>query len=150
MHLLLVTSNGGHLDQLARLRPWWAQHDRTWVTFDTPDARSVLAGELNVVDAYHPTTRNARNLMRNSVQARVTMRRFQPTVVISTGAAVALPYFALARSQDVRTVYIEVFDRIETPTLTGKLVRPFTDLMLAQWPEQRALYNNMIEVGPLL
>ena len=148
--ILLVGSSGGHLAQLMRLRPWWQDKPHAWVTFDTPDAIALLAGEQDVTWAYHPTTRNAKNLMRNSVQARVTMRRFQPTVVISTGAAVAVPYFALARSQGVRTVYIEVFDRIETPTLTGKLVRPFTDLMLAQWPEQKALYNNMIEVGPLL
>ena len=148
--ILLVGSSGGHLAQLMRLRPWWQDKPHAWVTFDTPDAVALLAGEKDVTWAHHPTTRSAKNLMRNSVQARVTMRRFQPTVVISTGAAVAVPYFALARSQGIRTVYIEVFDRIETATLTGKLVRPFTDLMLAQWPEQKALYNNMIEVGPLL
>jgi UDP-N-acetylglucosamine:LPS N-acetylglucosamine transferase len=78
------------------------------------------------------------------------MRRFRPTTVISAGAAVALPYFVLARLTGRRTVFIEVFDRIRTPTLTGRLVSPFTDLMLVQWAEQQALYDDAIEVGPLL
>ena len=57
---------------------------------------------------------------------------------------------SMAHAFGARTAFIEVFDRIETPTLTGRLVRPFTDLMLVQWPEQTALYNNAIAVGPLL
>ena len=148
--ILLVGSSGGHLAQLLRLRPWWEAQARAWVTFDTPDAVAALAGEDDVTWAHHPTTRNVKNLLRNSVQARGVLRRFRPTVVVSTGAAAAYPYFVLGHRAGVRTVYIEVFDRIETPTLTGRLVRPFTDLMLAQWPEQRVLYDDVIDVGPLL
>ena len=33
MKVMLVCSSGGHLAQLHRLRPWWEQHDRMWVTF---------------------------------------------------------------------------------------------------------------------
>ena len=39
--MLLVCSSGGHLAQLVKLRPWWEQHDRTWVCFDTTDARGL-------------------------------------------------------------------------------------------------------------
>jgi UDP-N-acetylglucosamine:LPS N-acetylglucosamine transferase len=120
------------------------------VTFDTPDALSLLEDEYDLTWAYRPTTRNVPNLLRNTCQAMRTIRRFRPTTVVSTGAAVALPYFVLARLTGRRTVYIEVFDRIETPTLTGRLVRPFTDLMLVQWPEQKALYDDAIDIGPLL
>ncbi len=148
--ILLVGSSGGHLTQLARLEPWWRDHPRAWVTFDTPDALNLLEDEYDLTWAYRPTTRNVPNLLRNTCQAMRTIRRFRPTTVVSTGAAVALPYFVLARLTGRRTVYIEVFDRIETPTLTGRLVRPFTDLMLVQWPEQKALYDDAIDIGPLL
>jgi UDP-N-acetylglucosamine:LPS N-acetylglucosamine transferase len=148
--ILLVGSSGGHLAQLMRLEPWWSEHERAWVTFGTKDAVSLLSEEADVTWAHHPTTRNVKNLVKNSGQALRTMRRFRPTVVVSTGAAVALPYFVLARAWGVRTVYIEVFDRISTPTLTGRLVRPFTDFMCVQWPEQKSLYGGAIVVGPLL
>lgn len=147
---LLVGSSGGHLTQLYALKPWWSERERAWVCFDTPDAVHTLKDEPTVWWAHYPTTRNLKNLLRNTWLAWKVMREFRPTVVLSTGAGVALPFFVFGRLTGVRTVYIEVYDRIETPTLTGRLCRPFTDLMLVQWPEQAALYDDAIVVGPLL
>ena len=70
--------------------------------------------------------------------------------MVSTGAGVALPFFVLARLRRVPTVYIEVFDRIDSPTLTGRLCRPFTTRFCVQWPEQESLYKDSIVIGPLL
>lgn len=147
---LLVGSSGGHLTQLLALEPWWSGIERGWVTFDTPDAVHALAGEDQVWWAHHPTTRNVKNLIRNAWLSWRVMRSFRPTVVVSTGAAVAWPFFLVARLTGARTVYVEVYDRVETPTLTGRLCRPVTDLMLVQWPEQAALYDDAIVIGPLL
>jgi UDP-N-acetylglucosamine:LPS N-acetylglucosamine transferase len=147
---LLVCSNGGHLAQLAALRPWWETRERAWVTFQTPDAEALLADEPTVHWAHHPTTRNVPNLMRNAGLARRVMREFRPDVVVSTGAGVALPFFGLARRMGALTFYIEVYDRIDTPTLTGRLCRPFTDIMAVQWEEQLGLYRDAHLVGQLL
>lgn len=146
MKLLLVCSSGGHLTQLLQLKPWWEQHERLWVTFDTEDAVSKLTGE-RVVWAHHPTTRNLPNLARNSVLAWHTLRDFRPAAVISTGAGVAVPFFWLHRAVGASTVYLEVFDRIDTRTLTGRLCRPVTDLFMVQWPEQKLFYPEAVLVG---
>jgi UDP-N-acetylglucosamine:LPS N-acetylglucosamine transferase len=147
--VLLVGSSGGHLTQLWALRPWWQQGARTWVTFDTPDAVSLLADE-ETVWAYHPTTRNIPNLIRNAFLAWSTLRRLKPDIVVSTGAGVALPFFVLARLLRIPTAYIEVYDRIDSATLTGKLCRPFTSVMCVQWEEQRSLYRDAKVIGELL
>lgn len=42
------------------------------------------------------------------------------------------------------------FDRIDTPTVTGRLCHPTTDLFLVQWPEQAAMYRHSVAVGHLL
>lgn len=149
LRILLVCSSGGHLAQLVALRPWWEEHERRWVTFDLPDATSVLDDE-DAVWAHHPTTRNLPNLARNWAQARRVVREFRPDVVVSTGAAVALPYFAVGRRHGARTIYIEVYDRVDSATLTARLCRPLTDLMLVQWPDQRALFPRAVTVGQLL
>jgi hypothetical protein len=147
--VVLVGSAGGHLAQLVRLEPWWRHLTRTWVTFDKPDARSLLADEA-VVWAHHPTTRNVPNLVRNLFLAIRQLPRLRPDLVVSTGAAVAVPFFVVARLLGIPTVYVEVFDRIDSPTLTGRLVRPLATRFCVQWPEQQRLYPGSTVIGPLL
>ncbi|TCB95315.1 UDP-N-acetylglucosamine--LPS N-acetylglucosamine transferase [Micromonospora zingiberis] len=147
--LLLVGSSGGHLAQLLALKPWYETWQRCWVTFDTPEAVSLLAGE-DLIPAYHPTTRNLRNLLRNTLLAARVLRRRRVAAVVTTGAGVAVPFVVLARLRRIPTVYIEVYDRIDTPTLTARLCRPFLSAMLVQWEEQRRQYPEATVVGTLL
>lgn len=147
--LLLVGSSGGHLAQLLALRPWWETRERVWVTFATQDAMSRLHGE-EVVWAHFPTTRNIPNLLRNLVLAAGVLRRARPDVVVSTGAGVAFPFFLLARAMGIPTVYLEVYDRLDSRTLTGRLCRPLSSLFCVQWEEQAALYKGSHVVGTLL
>jgi hypothetical protein len=146
---MLVASSGGHLLQLHRLSPWWQEHDRLWVTFRLPDSLSMLAGE-KVAWAHHPTTRNIPNLIRNLSLAWRLLRRHRPDVVVSSGAGVAFPFFLLARLRRIKTVYVEVYDRIDLPTLTGKMCYPLSDLFLLQWEQQRRFYPRGIVIGRLL
>ncbi len=148
LRILFVSSSGGHLSQLLQLRPWWEDHDRKWVTFDLPDARSKLEGE-ELVPAAYPTTRNLPNLLRNWALARRMLNEWTPDVIVSNGAGVAVPFFVIGRKKRIPTVYLEVYDRIDSRTLTGRLCRPFADLFLVQWPEQQELYPNSRLVGPL-
>lgn len=147
--ILLVSSSGGHLVQLQALRSWWEAHDRVWVSFNTPDVRSALAGE-RLVTAHHPTTRNVPNLVRNTLLARRVLRHERPDVVISTGAAVAIPFFWWARLMRITTIYLEVFDRIESPTMTGRMCYPVADAFLVQWDSQLPFYPGAVNVGQVL
>jgi UDP-N-acetylglucosamine:LPS N-acetylglucosamine transferase len=147
--VLFVCSSGGHLAQLLALRPWWSGRRTRWVTFDTADAVSLLDGQ-DTTWAYYPTTRHIPNLLRNSALAWRVLREERPDVIVSTGAAVAYPFFVLAKLLRIPTVYIEVFDRIDSTTLTGRLCRPFTDRMLVQWEAQAELYRDAVVVGTLL
>ncbi|TDC01163.1 UDP-N-acetylglucosamine--LPS N-acetylglucosamine transferase [Micromonospora fluostatini] len=147
--LLLVGSSGGHLAQLLALRPWYERWPRCWVTFDTPEAVSLLTGE-DLVPAYHPTTRNIPNLLRNAWLAVRVLRQRRIAAVVTTGAGVAVPFVVLAWLRGIPTVYIEVYDRIDTATLTARLCRPFLSAMLVQWEEQRRQYPEATVVGTLL
>jgi beta-1,4-N-acetylglucosaminyltransferase len=149
MRVVLVGSSGGHLFQLYQLKPWWQKHERLWVTFKKVDSVSLLADE-HVAWAYHPTTRNLPNLVRNFFLAWRLLRRYRPRVVVSTGAGVAFPFFLVARLFGMKTIYIEVYDRIDRPTLTGRLCHPLSDLFLLQQEEQQRLYRRGQVIGQLL
>lgn len=145
----MVCSSGGHLAQMLTMKSWWQDHERWWATFRTPDAESHLADE-NVSWVYHPTTRSAKNAVKNFGLAVRSLRAIRPDVVVSTGAGVAVPFFLVARSMGIPTVFIEVYDRIDSATLTGKLCRPLSTLSCVQWEEQLEHYPGAQVIGPLL
>jgi beta-1,4-N-acetylglucosaminyltransferase len=147
--LALVGSSGGHLLQLLVLERWWSRYERFWVTFEKADAVSALKRERTYW-CYHPTNRNPYNLLRNTILAWLILRKERPSVIMSTGAAVAVPFFYLGKLFGARTVYLEVYDRIDSPTLTGRLVYPVCDKFLVQWAEQKAHYPKAELVGELL
>jgi UDP-N-acetylglucosamine:LPS N-acetylglucosamine transferase len=134
LDVLLVCSTGGHLLQLHLLRAAWAGLGTTWVTFDKSDARSLLAGE-RVVYANGPTNRNIPNLVRNLNLAFRLVRRTRPRVIVSTGAGLAVPFAWIGRLFGARIVYIESVTRIESPSLSLRLIAPVVDRTYAQWPD---------------
>jgi UDP-N-acetylglucosamine:LPS N-acetylglucosamine transferase len=130
------------------LKPFWSEHDRFWVTFDKEDARSILKDE-RLYPCYFPTNRNIKNLIKNSFLAFKILRKEKPDVIISSGAAIAVPFFYLGKIFGSKTVYIEVFDRIDKPTMTGKLVYPVTDKFIVQWEEMKKVYPKAINLGSI-
>lgn len=149
MKILFVTSAGGHLAQLLPLKSWWQEHERVWVTFRLPEVEAALEGE-KVVWAHHPTTRNAKNAVKNLFLAWPTLRHERPDVVVSIGAGVSVPFFLVAKFLGIKTVYIECFDRITMPTLSGRICYPMADLFCVQWAEQQKYYRDALNIGPVL
>ena len=149
MKICLVCYNGGHLYQLYILEDWWKKHDRFWVTFRKADAESLLKEE-KFYWAFFPATRNIFNLIRNTLLALRVLRKERPDIIVSTGAAVAVPFFYIGKLMGIKTVFIEVFDRIDNPTLTGRLVHPIADAFILQWEEQKKFYPKGQVLGQIL
>jgi hypothetical protein len=151
--VMLVCSSGGHLLQLWSLRGAWAGVSRTWVvgSFEQSDVRSLLDGE-RVVFAHGPTARNIRNLFRNALLARRLTRTMRPALVLTTGAAVAVPFAWVGRLYGARVVYVESLARTTSPSLSCRLVAPIADRVYVQWPELRgalpkARYEGTVFAG---
>lgn len=145
----IPTSSGGHLTHMRMLMPLLDQAaDRFWVTFDKEDANTALAGE-RVYHCYFPTNRNIRNTVRNTLLAVRVLRRERPDLILSSGAAVAVPFFLVGKLLGAKTVYVEVFDRVDAPTLTGRLVRRMADLFVVQWPEMESVYPGSVNLGSI-
>ena len=148
MKVCLVGSSGGHLTHLYMLKPFWQNKDRFWVTFDKEDARSKLRHE-KMYGCYYPTNRSLKALIKNTFLAIKVLRNEKPDVIISSGAAVAVPFFYIGKLMGCKLVYIEVFDRFDKPTVTGKLVYPIVDKFIVQWEEQKKVYPKAINLGSI-
>lgn len=148
MKICLVGSSGGHLTHLYMLKPFWENKKRFWVTFDKEDARSLLENE-QMFFCYYPTNRSLKALIINTKLAWNILKREKPDLIISSGAAVAVPFFYLGKAFGIKTIYIEVFDRINKPTLTGKMVYPIADRFIVEWDEMRKVYPKAINLGSI-
>ena len=107
---MLVCSPGGHLLQLLRLQPAWEGMETTWVTLPAADTDYLLREE-RVVLGRGPTNRNLRALVSNLRLAWRTVRRERPDVILSTGAALAVPFFLAGKLCGARLVFVESLTR---------------------------------------
>ena len=148
MKICFVGSSGGHLTHLYMLKPFWQDKERFWVTFDKADARSLLEGE-RVYPAYYPSNRSIKALAINTVRAIRILHKEKPDLIVSSGAAPAIPFFWLGKLTGAKTIYIEVFDRIDKPTISGKVCYPVTDIFIVQWEEMKKVYPKAVNLGSI-
>ncbi|HSC20498.1 MAG TPA: PssD/Cps14F family polysaccharide biosynthesis glycosyltransferase [Solirubrobacterales bacterium] len=146
---LLVCSPGGHLLQMMRLGPAWQQLDTTWVTLEAADSRHLLA-DSPVVFAHGPTNRSLKGLLANLRLAWRVVREKRPRVILSTGAALAVPFFLVGKLHGCRLVYVESLTRTEDLSLSGRIVYPLADAFFVQWPAAAARRRRARYVGGLV
>ena len=134
--VLLVSTAGGHLLQLWSLRSAWQGYEHAWVvgSHGGGDVESLLAGE-RVHYAHSPAARSLTNAVRNLWLAWRLIGRLRPRVLLTTGAAVAVPFAWVARLHGIPTIYVESFTRIERLSLSGRLIAPVATRLYGQWPE---------------
>ncbi|OII09022.1 polysaccharide biosynthesis protein [Curtobacterium sp. MCBA15_008] len=146
MRILFVCSSGGHLDQLLTLMPAPDGVDVAFATFLKPDALPKLEGH-RAHGLFWPTNRSLRALLVNLGIALRTLRAERPDLIVSSGAAAAVPFSWVGKVFfRTRNVFIECVDRIDNPTLTARLVRPVTDTFITQWDGQLDGFPRRIKV----
>ena len=73
--------------------------------------------------------------------------RERPDVIVSTGSEIAIPFFYVAKVLRIKTLYIESWCRVRTPSGTGRLVYPVADRFLVQWEPLLDRFGPKAEFG---
>ena len=97
--------------------------------------------------AHHPTNRNLPNLIRNLGLALKMVHHEEVRAIVTTGAGVAVPFAIVGYFVGVNVVYIESMARITAPSLTGRLVYPFADTFIVQWPGLQRHFKRAKSLG---
>jgi UDP-N-acetylglucosamine:LPS N-acetylglucosamine transferase len=139
LDVLLVCTAGGHLLQLWTLREVWRGFRHAWVvaSHEGTDVQSLLSQE-QVYFAHSPANRSLKNLVRNLAMAWRLLGASRPDVMLTTGAAVAVPFAWIARLRGIKVVYVESLARAERPSLSCRLIAPVATRLYVQWPELQA------------
>jgi UDP-N-acetylglucosamine transferase subunit ALG13 len=129
------------LAELHQLAQRFGESERTWVTFDTPQSRSLLDGE-EVLYAPPATSRDLIGTARNARFARSLFQSSRFDHVVSTGAAVAVAFLPYARKYGFTAHYIESATRLVGPSLTGKLVAAIPERGIHLYTQHEYWSNN--------
>jgi UDP-N-acetylglucosamine transferase subunit ALG13 len=122
MTALLVANDGGHIMQLHTLRRRLdITDDLLWMTPRTAQTESLLAGERVRWTRPCPT-RDVSALLRNTWEARGVFDEADMSIVVSTGAALALAVLPQARLRGIPCVYIESATRVSGPSVSGAVL----------------------------
>jgi len=147
--IALISSKGGHLTEIIELKELYKNYDRFWVTMEGPDTILLLKNEKKYF-AFFPESRNIINFFRNLLIALIILRKEKPNLLISCGAGIAIPFFIVAKILRMRLIYIESYDYVDYPSLTGRLLYNLVDLFIVQHKIQKKWYPKASYWGSLL
>ena len=136
------------------MRGAWEDHATAWVvgSHAAGDVESLLAGRAALLRALPRGAQPAQPRAELRL-AWTLIGRMRPRVIVTTGAAVAVPFAWVGRVRGVRVVYVETLARAERPSLSCRLVAPIAHRVYVQWPElrrslPRARYAGTVFSGP--
>lgn len=144
--LCLVSSSGGHWEQLQKLQPLIDKYDGFMVTEKTQFAANAkyLMLQTDLKDKWMIF----KMLVNGARTLRIWMKE-RPDFVITTGTMIAYPFYLLAILTKKKFVFIETFGRANMPTVAGRLMEKHSDLFIVQWESQKKHYKKAIYGGCL-
>ena len=144
--LCLVSSSGGHWEQLQKLQSLINKYDGFFVTEKTrfPTKAKYLMIQTDLKDKWM--------LMKMLINAFRALRIWlieKPDFIITTGTMVAYPFYLLTVLLHKKFIFIETFGRADMPTVAGRRMEKHSDLFIVQWETQKKHYKKAIYGGCL-
>jgi beta-1,4-N-acetylglucosaminyltransferase len=137
MKVAYICSHGGHLTELSLLSDL-SSKDAVLISYHSPRTEA-FAGRKYLFDNFG---QKPWKLLTSLPSIIYILLKEKPNVIISNGAEIAIPFIFFARLIGIRSLFIEVYTRIDEPTITGKLVYPFCSNFLVLWPEMLKSYGS--------
>ena len=149
LKICIAASAGGHLSQLLSLGPAWEGHQVICVSTGSmvrekleTIGKTYIVGECN---REHPI-----QTLQVLIRCFRVLVRERPDVVISTGAAPGFLMCFWGKLLGSKVIWIDSIANVRKLSMSGRLIRPWADLVLSQWPELAGQYSNVIYAGELI
>ena len=147
--ICLISSSGGHFEQLLMLRKLSDDYDTFIVTEKTKYNKKDK--KIN----YYVSQVNRKEILFIFKMLLITLKSFiiylkeKPDVIISTGVLSAIPMMFIGHLFKKKVIYIESFAKISSPTMTGNLIykKNIADQFYVQWQSMLEFYPNAIYKG---
>jgi len=138
MKIALVCSHGGHLTEMLYLLDAFKGHEIFFITYDNFRTRDLKYKKY----LFDNIGTSPVKMSKAFFKTFKILFNEKPDMIISTGSEIAIPAFILGKMRGIKTIFIESWCRVKTRSGTGRIVYPFSDLFLVQWPELLELYGK--------
>ena len=152
--VIFISSTGGHLSELMQLKGIFNKYDYHIIT-EKNDTTLKLKEEYG--DRINYLVYGARNYMLsymfkfpyNILKSLILFLKIRPDVIVTTGAHTAVPMCYIAKLFKKKIIFIETYARVNSKSMSGKMINKIADVFLVQHEEMLDVYENAIYKGEL-
>lgn len=123
--MLVVCSPGGHFSEARELMNDLQEVDYKYVIHLSPAIPENMKDRVIIA----PHAERDPRLLLQFIFALRCLWREKPKLIITTGAAIAVPFGLAAKLYRIPLVYIESPTRVNTPSLSARLCYRFSDVL---------------------
>lgn len=145
-NIILISSSGGHFEQLKQLKPLEKKYHLIWCTEKT---KYKVESDFKFPSVKLKSILFPLKFLIAILKSIRIIIKYKPKAIISTGAIIAIPISIIGRIFKVKIIFIETFARVTDATRTGKFMYKKADLFIVQWESLKAVYPNAIYGGGL-
>lgn len=152
--VIFISSTGGHLSELMQLKGIFNKYDYHIIT-EKNDTTLKLKDKYG--DRINYLVYGARNYMLsymfkfpyNILKSLILFLKIRPDVIVTTGAHTAVPMCYIAKLFKKKIIFIETYARVNSKSMSGKMINKIADLFLVQHEEMLDVYENAVYKGEL-
>ena len=147
--ICLVSSSGGHFEQLLMLRKLNEDFEIFIVTEKTEYNGKDKKINHFLIQVNRKEFLFLIKMFLNFIKSLYIFIIERPDVIMSTGALATIPMLFIGHIFHKKIIYIESFAKVNSPTQTGKLIysKKIADRFYVQWEEMLKFYPNAIYKG---
>jgi UDP-N-acetylglucosamine transferase subunit ALG13 len=144
--IALISTIGGHFEQLLNLEKFYSQYPHFWITNKNKQTESALQNETKFFISAAHFSRPWEYLFHIPKVFWIFLIQ-KPTHIVSTGSGrtALIPYF-LSKIMNIKFILVETYSRVNNLTLFAKLLVKQKQKILTQW-EHKNPYT--IYIGPI-
>ena len=149
LKICIAASAGGHLSQLLSIKPVWEGNEIVCVSTGKMVSgklrdlgRTYVVGECN---RQHPV-----KTLGVMLKCLKIILKERPRVVISTGAAAGFLICFWGKLFGAKIIWMDSIANTERLSMSGRMIRPFANLILSQWLDVAARYKNVEYAGEVI
>ena len=147
--ICLISSSGGHFEQLLCLKPLSENFNVFFVTEKTKYNKNDKKIKYFVKQVNRKEVFFIPNMIRIFFKSLYIYIKEKPDVIISTGVLSTIPMLFIGHFFKKKVIYIESFAKINSPTMTGKLIykKKIANQFYVQWKSILEFYPDAIYKG---